>query len=92
MEWDTDVAQILMKNCPNEGSDNALESPSLAKLVPINFSGVRGYLGAKLTSLSSHIWSMESEGVGVVSGLAQISIKKCISFISDCFLDSPSYV
>ena len=47
--WDTDVVQISMKNCRNEASDNALESPSAAELVSIEHSGVGGYLGADVT-------------------------------------------
>ncbi len=43
--WDTDVVQISMKNCHTKGSDSALESLSLTKLVSIKRSGVRGYLG-----------------------------------------------
>ena len=42
---DTDVVQISMKNCHTKGSDSALESLSLTKLVSIKRSGVRGYLG-----------------------------------------------
>ena len=44
-EWDIDVARISMKNCRNDRSDNALESPSLTTIVPIKWSGVRAYLG-----------------------------------------------
>ena len=55
-QWDTDVAQISMKNCRTKGSDSALENPSLTKLVSIKRSGVRGYLGREeLTSLPGHI-------------------------------------
>ena len=43
--WDTDVVQISMKNCHTKGSDSALESLSLTKIVSIECSGVRGYLG-----------------------------------------------
>ena len=43
-EWDTNVVQISMKECRTKGSDSALESPSLTKLISINFSGVRRYL------------------------------------------------
>ena len=54
--WDTDVVQISMKNCHTKGSDSALESLSLTKLVSIKCSGVRGYLGrGELTSLPGHI-------------------------------------
>ena len=42
---DTDVAQISMKNCHTKGSDSALESLSLTKLVSIKRSGVGKYLG-----------------------------------------------
>ncbi len=41
----SDLAQISMKNCRTRGSDSALESPSLAKLVSIKILGVKGYLG-----------------------------------------------
>ena len=54
--WDTDVVQISMKNCHTKGSDSALESLSLTKLVSIKCSGVRGYLGrGELTSLPGNI-------------------------------------
>ena len=43
--WDTDVVQISMKNYHTKGSDSALESLSLTKLVSIKRSGVRKYLG-----------------------------------------------
>ena len=43
--WDTDVVQISMKNCHIKGSDSALESLSLTKLVSIKRAGVRKYLG-----------------------------------------------
>ena len=43
--WDTDVVQISMKSCHTKGSDRALESLSLTKLVSIKRSGVSGYLG-----------------------------------------------
>ena len=43
--WDKDVVQISMKNCHTKGSDSALESLSLTKLVSIKRSGVGGYLG-----------------------------------------------
>ena len=41
----SDLPQISMKNCHIKGSDSALESPSLAKLVSIKILGVKGYLG-----------------------------------------------
>ena len=44
-QWDTDVAQISMKNCRTKVSDSALESPSLTKLVSIKFLGVVLVLG-----------------------------------------------
>mgnify|MGYP001494777762 CR=1 FL=1 len=54
--WDTYVVQISMKNCHTKGSDSALESLSLTKLVSIKCSGVRGYLGrGELTSLPGNI-------------------------------------
>ena len=69
--WDTDVVQISMKTYHTKGSDSALESLSLTKLVSITSaleslsltklvsikcSGVRGYLGRReLTSLPGNI-------------------------------------
>ena len=45
--WDTDVVQISKKNCHTKGSNNALESSSLAKLVSLKCSGVRACLGGE---------------------------------------------
>ena len=52
-EWDTVVVQISMKNCRTKGSDSALQSPSLAKLISIKVLGVRVYQGggADVTTL-----------------------------------------
>ena len=51
-----DNVQISMKNCHTKGSDSALESLSLTKIVSIKCSGVGGDLGrGELTSLPGHI-------------------------------------
>ena len=53
---DTDVVQISMKNYHTKGSDSALESLPLTKIVSIKCSGVRRYLGrGELTSLPGNI-------------------------------------
>ena len=51
----SDLAQISTKNCRTKGSDSALESPSLAKLVSKKFSDVRGYLGGGVDVTIDHI-------------------------------------
>ena len=56
-EWDTVVVQIPMKNCRTKGSDSALQSSSLAKLISIKILGVRVHQGGELTSLTCHILS-----------------------------------
>ena len=60
-EWDTVVVQISMKNCRTKGSDSALQSPSLAKLISVKILGVKVYQGGGLTSLPGHIASVEVE-------------------------------
>ena len=49
------LVQIPMKNCRTKGSDSALQSPSLAKLISVKFLGVRVHQGGELTSLPGHI-------------------------------------
>ena len=79
-EWDIDVARISMKNCRNDRSDNALESPSPTKLVSIKLLSARGYERGELTSLSGHIVIWEGEWD---KDVAQISMKNCRNQGSD---------
>ena len=51
----SDLPQISMKNCRTKGSDSALESPSLAKLVSKKILDVRGYLGGGVDVTIDHI-------------------------------------
>ena len=87
-EWDTDEVQISMKNCRTKGSYNALESPSLTKLVSINFLGVLG----NLRGGGSRHYPVISASVGGEwdTDEVQISMKNSRIKRSDSTLESPS--